>query len=413
MQKTRLMIIFTIVMLAGAACSKAGHEGSEGPKVDSFNLPTAAVQASTATGYTEVTGTVEGRLVVPISTKLMSEITYMGYEEGDRVSKGDLLARIDDKDITAMRAEAAAYRAEAAAALDEVDAAVAQGEAGKSQAQAALAQAKAAQTDAKRDAERFRRLADEDTVPEAKAEKYELALKVADENVKRATSAVAQAEAGIAQAKAKVPQVKAKENQASAKDAQAAAMQDYATLSAPFDGVVTARLSEPGQLSIPGHPIYMVADDSSFRVVADVAENLAGQLAINAPVDVVYEKDDGSETDVQGTIAVISAAANPGSHTVRIEIDLEPIEGLFTGRFVRVRVPSGERSELRIPESAIVHDGELAYVWRVSRDGKLNHAPVELGETTEGTVTVIRGLSDGDVVVTEPVDDLYSGARVE
>lgn len=412
MQTVRLLLVLVFAALAGTACNEVGHDDEAGLKVDSFSVPTAAVMASTETAYAEVTGTVEGRVVVPVSTKLMSEITFMGFEEGDRVSRGDLLVRIDDSDIAAMRAEAAAYREEASAALVEVDAAIAQGEAGKAQAQAALAQAQAAYADARRDAERFRRLADEDTVPEAQAEKYELGLEVAAENVKLAESAVNQAEAGINQAEAKIPQVKAKSSQAEAKDAQAAAMQDYTTLTAPFDGVITAKMSEPGQLSIPGHPIYMVADDSAFRVVADVAENLASKLAINAPVDVIYETD-GAEAVAGGTIAVISAAANPGSHTVRIEIDLEPIEGLFTGRFVRVRVPTGERSELLIPESAIVREGELTFVWRVSRDGKLNRSPVELGEAVDGTVPVIRGLSEGDQVVTAPVEELYPGAKVD
>jgi multidrug efflux pump subunit AcrA (membrane-fusion protein) len=412
MQLTRLLILLVLVVLTAAACSKGGHGEGEGPEVDSFNVPTAAVQASTQTGFTEVTGTVEGRVVVPVSTKLMSEITFMGFEEGDRVARGDLLARIDDSDIAAMRAEAAAYREEASAALIEVDAAIAQGEAGKAQAKAALAQAEAAHADARRDAERFRRLADEDTVPEAQAEKYELGLEVAEENVNLARSAVNQAEAGIEQARAKIPQVKAKSSQAAAKDAQAAAMQDYATLTAPFDGVITAKMSEPGQLSIPGHPIYMVADDSAFRVVADVAENLAGHLSVNSPVEVIYEEQ-GAELVAGGTIAVISAAANPGSHTVRIEIDLEPIDGLFTGRFVRVRVPSGERSALLIPETAIVREGELTFVWRVSRDGKLNRTPVEIGEPADGMVAVIRGLSEGDQVVTSPTEELYPGARVD
>jgi len=78
-----------------------------------------------------------------------------------------------------------------------------------------------------------------------------------------------------------------------------------------------------------------------------------------------------------------------------------------------VRVPTGERSALLIPESAITREGELTFVWRVSRDGKLNRAPVEIGEATDGMVAVIRGLSEGDRVVTSPVEELYPGAKVD
>ena len=74
MQLTRFLILLALVALGSAACSKAEHGEGEGPAVDSFNVPTATVQASTEAGFTEVTGTIEGRVVVSVSTKLMSEI---------------------------------------------------------------------------------------------------------------------------------------------------------------------------------------------------------------------------------------------------------------------------------------------------------------------------------------------------
>ena len=124
-------LAFALLLLA-AACNKGGGEGVER---QSFNVPVATVAQTIAPGYTEVTGTVTGTTAVPVATKLFSAITYMGFEEGDRVNKGDVLVRIDDSDIQAMRNEAAAYRAEAAAALAEVETVVAQGEAGKALAE--------------------------------------------------------------------------------------------------------------------------------------------------------------------------------------------------------------------------------------------------------------------------------------
>lgn len=66
------------------------------------------------------------------------------------------------------------------------------------------------------------------------------------------------AETVIARANSKTPQVEAKQQQAAAKDAQIAALHQYATLTAPFDGVVTKKLFKQGQLSLPGQPLLVV-----------------------------------------------------------------------------------------------------------------------------------------------------------
>ena len=400
-------LIITTGLLLLSACQDKG----EALERTTVSATVGTVQSTTQSGYTEVTGTVQGESAVPISTKLMSEITYLPFDVGDRVAQGTVLARIDDSDIQGMLAEAAAYRAEAAAALGEVDAAIAQGKAGKAQAEAALSQAKAAEEDAKRDYERFQRLAEEDTVPKAAAEKYELGYKVAQENVARAQGAVDQAQAGIEQAQAKIPQVNAKDAQAAAKASQAAAMQDYAVLTAPFDGVITRKMFEQGQLATPGYPIYVIEDDSEYRIKFGVPEHLAGQIALDETVEVAVDAA-GSEIMTTGTIDVLGAAADPGTHNVSAEAVLVPVEGLFSGRFARVRIPTGEEEQLLIPVGAVFSFEEQDYVWRVSASGIINRAPVETKPAGEGMLQVIRGLSGGDRIITAPTPELFSGALI-
>jgi multidrug efflux pump subunit AcrA (membrane-fusion protein) len=407
------MLLLSLAILLSAGCNKAEDEPG-GPAVETFDLSVAAAQLHEVPGTLELSGTVEGRHVIPIATKLMGTVTFMGYEEGQRVGAGDVLARIDDGEIQAMRAEAAAYRAEAVAAQSEVQAAVAQGDAARDEAEAALAQAEAALDEARKDAERARRLADEETIPRVDADKAELALKVAEENVSRAASGVNQAEAGIAQAEARLPQIDAKIQQAAAKDSQAKEMQDYATLTAPFAGVVTSRLAEPGQLAAPGQPLYMFADDSSFRVIVNVAENLSRSLHVGQQLGVTLEDPAGTEDAevVTGEIASISAAADPRAHTIRVEIALPAQDGVFAGRFVRVEVPSGSRQEITIPEGALVREGEVTFVWRVSPGGTVTRIPVEVSGIAGGRATIARGLADGDRVVSAPDSALFPGAKV-
>ncbi|GEM_PF-445335 len=401
--------LLAAVLLGAAACNRGGGQAVERQTI---SASLATVTRTVAPGYTEVTGTVTGASAVPIATKLFSAITYMGYEEGDRVSHGDVLVRIDDSDIQAMRSEAAAYRAEAAAALAEVETVVAQGEAGLAQAKAALAQAEAARDDAQADYERAERLAAEDTIPRVHRDKAELGLRIAEENVERARGGVAQAEAMIDQAEAKRPQVAAKDQQAAAKDAQAASYQKYATLTAPFDGVITRKMAEEGQMANPGYPLYMVEDDSAFRVELAVAEGLVGFVGMGDQVEVILEAADGGETRTSGIVDVIGAAASPGTHNVRVELALEPVAGLFSGRFVRARIPSGERSQLWVPVAAVSYEGDQAFVWRVSPAGVISRAPVEVGAPEDERLPVIRGLSDGDRIVAEPQPGLFAGAVI-
>jgi HlyD family secretion protein len=409
----RLLLITVIagILLGTAACHKTAKP-SAALAVPSFNVQTLAVQEQKGQGYVELTGTVTGETSVALSTKLMSEITSLKVAEGDRVKAGQVLAQIDDSDIKAMRSEAAAYRAEASAALGEVQTVVAQGEAGKAQAQAGVKQAQAAYDDAVRDFERADRLAQEDSIPRAQRDKAELGMKVAQENLNRAKSAVQQADAAIAQAKSKTPQIEAKQQQAAAKDSQAAALQSYATLIAPFDGVVTKKFFEQGQLAIPGQPVLMVEDVRSFRVKLAVPDDMLSTLKLGQQLAVMLENANGEQTTTSGKIIVLGAAADPASHTVKIELALQPTPGLFSGRFARVRLPAGEKTSLAIPASAVLREGDMTFVWRVSQSGIIAQAPVEVGPKKDGQVPVVRGLSAEDVIVLVPSPDLYAGARV-
>jgi RND family efflux transporter MFP subunit len=400
-----------LLLLGAGACRKAAAP-EVAPEAQSFNVPTLAVQEQQGQGYVELTGTVTGETSVALSTKLMSEITALKVEEGERVKAGQVLVRIDDADIRAMRSEAAAYRAEATAALGEVQAVVAQGEAGKAQAQAAVKQAQAAYDDAKRDFERADRLAQEDSIPRAQRDKAELGMKVAEENLHRAQSAVSQADGAIAQAQSKTPQIQAKQQQAAAKDSQAAALQGYATLAAPFDGVVTKKYFKQGQLSIPGQPIVMVEDVRSFRVQLAVPDNLLATLKQGQQLEVLLEGADGEQSVTMGKIVVLGAAADAASHTVKAELALTPVPGLFSGRFARIRLPAGAKTTLAIPLSAVLHEGDVSYVWRVSPSGVLAQVPVEIGPARDGQVPVVRGLSADDVIVTAPTPELFAGAHV-
>jgi multidrug efflux pump subunit AcrA (membrane-fusion protein) len=402
--------LLPIILLPAGCREKAAESKQAAPAA--IAVTTVQVESREAEGFVELTGSLAGGRGVALSTKLMSQITSLSVQEGERVAAGQTLVVLDDSDIVAMRSEAAAYRAEASAALAEVEAVVAQSGNARKAAEAAVKQAEAVYEESKKDLERTERLVAEDTLPRVQADKARLAVKVAEENLNQARSGVEQAGDAIRQAEARRPQVEAKQQQASAKDQQAAALQDYAVLKAPFDGVITRKFFESGQLAIPGQPILMLEDEQAFKVELAIPEELAASQILDSRMDVVLEQAGEEPAVLSGTLSLLGAAADPASHVVAAELSLPEAPGLMSGRFVRVRVPSGKRTQLLVPLTALVHEAEEDYVWRVTAGGLAARVPVEAGETADGRVEILRGLSEGDQVIDEPGPDLYPGARV-
>ncbi len=409
----RLLLLPLLAALSALTACPAGGEAETSHVADAEirDVRTTLVESRDSSAFIELTGTVTGRSSVPLTTKLMSEITQLVVEEGQVVSQGQVLVMLDDSDIAAMRSEAAAYRAEARAALGEVEAVQSQAEAGVLQAEAGLAQATAALADAELDEQRMALLFAKDVVARSQLDKAELGVKLARESVQQAEAGVAQARAGVQQAGSRTPQVEAKQKQAEARDMQAAAMQEYAVLRAPFDGIVSARYFEQGQLSVPGQPILVLEPTGVLRVRLALPDKLAAGLTSGDSLDVEIDTPEGSVLR-SGTLVVLGASADPASRTVLAELELNDSTGLLSGQFVRVRVPGSRRNSLGIPASAVVREGELSFVWRVSSGGLLTKAPVDLGASTTDTVEIVRGISAGDRVVVNPGPGLYAGARI-
>jgi multidrug efflux pump subunit AcrA (membrane-fusion protein) len=347
-----------------------------------------------------------------MATKLMAEVKRLDLEVGQRVAKGQILVVLDDSDIIAMRSEAAAYRAEAQAALGEVDAVQRQAEAGVAQALAAVDQAKVSLADAQRDLDRANLLYKESVIPRSQLDKAQLVVNVAEQNLKRSAAAANQAKASVQQASSRTPQVEAKKEQAIAKEMQAAAMQQYAVLRAPFDGVVTAKYFERGQLSVPGQPIVVVEQSAAPRVAASLPDSLAFRLQLGDQVTVVFET--GSERrSLPAKVIVKGGAVDPASRTIPIEVSVPSGQGLSSGQFVRVLIPDhSRRLQLLVPTSAVTTVGEQTYVWRVTSDDVAARTAIELGRKSDEMVAVLRGLSPGDTVIVNPPQDMYDGARV-
>jgi RND family efflux transporter MFP subunit len=182
----------------------------------------------------------------------------------------------------------------------------------------------------------------------------------------------------------------------------ASAADDFTRIAAPFDGVVTEKLVDPGNTATPGMPLLRVEDTRGFRLEVRVDESRVGQVSPGAKVDVILD----SGAIVTGTVSEVARAVQADARAFLVKVALPATEGLRSGMFGRARFQGPVRQVLTVPAEAIVRRGQLASVFVL--DGKT--ARLRLVNVT-GT-EVLAGLSPGETVIVNPPPTLADGHPV-
>ena len=195
---------------------------------------------------------------------------------------------------------------------------------------------------------------------------------------------------------------------AAAAEAEAKTMIDYTVILAPFDGVITRKLADVGDLAAPGKPLLQMENPGTLRLEADVPEALIGNVKIGDPLAVSVAT---ITNDVAGAVAEMSPAADSNSRTYLVKLDLPADPGLRSGQFGRVRVPVGEASAIRVPASAVIQRGQMELVYVVA-NGRAQLRLVKTGNLIGGEVEVVSGLNSDEPVVTEGAAALTDGQTV-
>ncbi len=313
----------------------------------------AAIKAAEGTLDELVRGParVQARVPVTLSARVTSAVVAIEADIGDRVRKGQTLVRLDDRDLKARAASATAALARA-------------------QADFALAE-----SNERRDREVF--------------EKGYISSAAMD-----ATAMLRQAKA--AEAAAAAQELTLAETQAS-----------YANLRAPMNGVVVARLAEPGDVVAPGAPILRLVDPATLQAVARIDETEAGRVRPGMPAAIRLRA--GGE--VTGKVARIALEADAAAREFEVEIAFDKTPQRFAiDQEAEVAIRVGTASGLLIPLSAVVRQDGRSGVLLV-RDGKARFQPIEAGPSGNGMVVVRKGLSAGDAIV-RTAQSIRPGARV-
>ena len=313
----------------------------------------AAEQLAVATvEYREVAqtysaeGLVEATRQSTVSAQIGGRVKEINFDVGDRVNKGQVILRIDER--------------EAAQAL--------------AGSQAQVLQAQASMQNAKATYERSRQLFAQKFISQAALDKAQ-----ADYKVALAQAAASEAGAG-----------------------QASIAHGYTAVVAPYSGVVAARLVELGEMVMPGKPLMTGFDPAEMRVVVSVPQYKLAEIGSNP---VVMVEVPSLNRWIKPASTTVQPVADARTHSTQVRINLTPNEaGVYPGMFVRAHFVVGKANKLMIPASAVLRRSEVVAVYVVDEKGAVKLRQVRLGEgTVHGAVEVLAGLNPGEKVAVDPV----------
>lgn len=304
--------------------------------------PAAVVQLRKVDRLVVAEGLIESSRQATVAAQVNGVVLQTLLDAGQAVRKGQLLAVIDPREVTAGRDAAAA--------------------------QVGVAESRV--TDARQAWERTRSLRERNFVSQAALDQAKAALDAA--------------EAGLRAARAG--------------EAMAGVQQQHARVVAPQDGVIAARLVEVGELASPGRPLFIIHQPGDLRVVASFPASLP--LDMRALRIASIEAPALGRTLQAGKVTVLPAA-DARDLSRRIRIDLDDEAGLVPGLSVKVSLALESVERLVVPTGAISWRGELATVRVQAADGRTVLRQVRLGDAFAGGWTeVLAGLSAGERVST-------------
>ncbi len=340
----------------------------------------AAVTSQAWPDAYEATGTVRARNAAVLSSKVMAYVRQVGVQAGDHVFEGQEVITLDARDLDSNVRRAEAAEAEVRSAFPEADNAVAAAKAGLDLAQTTF--------------HRMEELASKKSISSQEFDEASAHLKSAQAAYDMARARRGQLDSRIALAQ---------------QDRQSAAIvREYARISAPFAGVVTARSVEPGNLAAPGAPLLTIEREGAYRLEASVDESKLQFVRLGQTVEVALEALDRSLT---ARVTEIVPAVDAAARANIVKIDLPAMPNLRSGMFGRARFPIGTHNVIAIPASALVERGQLQSVF-VSEDGFVHSRLVTTGKRQPDALEVLSGLSEGEKVVRN-AGGLSDGARVE
>lgn len=183
------------------------------------------------------------------------------------------------------------------------------------------------------------------------------------------------------------------------------------TIKAPFNGVVTAKLTEEGAFAAPGVPLLQITDISVLKFTVNVSENDLSSFQLNQTFSI--NADAYSDVLLSGKATMIGSKANMGSSfPVQFIVSNTSDLKIKSGMFGKVNLKSeNQKTGIIIPASAIVGSSSQPQVYKV-KNGKAVLNSISIAQKIKNKTVVAKGLEEGDVIVTNGFINLFDNANV-
>lgn len=358
--KSVYLRIFAALLPLMAACERE----KEAPSASAEPVK-AAVVISDRTAKAEmhafprflrVTGQLAAKSDSIVAADTAGKVVAVEVERGSVVAKGDVLARLDERQPRLMLAEATA----------------------------AVKLATSRLTLAQHEQERNEPLAEKKAIADST---YQLLL----------TEVLAR-EAEVAAS--------------TARRDQAQKMLDDCTIRTPFAGVVAEKAVDPGEYVGPGVPVARVVESSTLRLVLNVPETEVASLAEGQKVE--FTTAAFAERHFEGVLKYLGAAMREISRDLVVEALVDNADGtLRPGFFCDARILLSEEKALGVPEKALRLDGSRRKIFVIESGGTLGERLVDVGEARGGFMEIRRGVKVGETVLLEPGPEAADGLKFE
>jgi RND family efflux transporter MFP subunit len=370
-RKSRSLVKFIVWLLAIVAVIGAGLLLTDifNPAIEvqlataSMTSPSQANAVLTASGY------VVARRKAAVASKGTGTLVYLGVDEGDKVKKGQVIARLEDSDVAAAR----------------------------DRARENLHMAEADLNDAKQNLERMRTLLKRELVAQAEYD-------IADGRYTRVVATIDSAKFGLKEAEVAV---------------------DNTRIVAPFDGTVLKKNADVGEIVAPlagaassRAAVVTIADMSSLEVDADVSEANITRVSAEQPCEITL--DAYPQQRYPGYVTKIVPTADRAKATVLVKIKFRQYDQkVLPEMSAKIAfLPAGTGSSaaetkvlLTVPAAAVATRNGRSVVYQI-RDEHAVEVPVTVGQKLAGLVEIKSGLKDGDKVIGKVGDQLRDGAKV-
>jgi RND family efflux transporter MFP subunit len=327
---------------------------------------TAHARIETVPRWLEASGTVRPRTETRIESQVTAQVVTVTVRPGSRVTKGQVLVSLDNRQLQAR--------------LDQARQGLKSAQAARKQARQGVLSAEAAYSQAEAN---FKR-----------TQTYFKSKAATQQEMEKAQSLYSQAQASLAQAEEAYTGTMAGIKQAEEVVREAQIAMGYTRIVAPETGEVLKRLVEPGDLALPGKPLLVLQTAGAYRLEAHVREGLIDRVRLGMQLPAVIVTLD---KEVPTQVEEIIPYADPQTRTFLVKAALPFIDRLYPGMFGKLRIPYVTEKVVVIPERALRRIGQLELV-TVREGDRWTRRYVKTGRRLDNHIEVLSGLAGNETI---------------